>query len=433
MPSDEHPRREARRLGAGQADAEEARRAVRHLLAGCPSCGLAMQRGWRADHRRSGSEKVVLDRAVARSEELAALVGRESAAAATLVAELKRHPQPRALTLINNSPRFRRRAVCEVLIAASVSARHDSPAETFRFAELAVAVADQLTDREATEVQAAAWAELGNARRLMVDLAGAEAALERALGLAEEAAVPQLEAECLLTLGVLRVDQRRFAQALRLYRRAKHLYEGLCDRSGVARCLFQIGKAHGDAGDPAAGLHSIWAGLRMLGPDSDPELVFLPVHNLVLLIEEAGGSRAAAGLLEAARPLYEAYAGEVDLARLDWLRARIQIGLGMLDDAGFLLESLRQRFAEHDLSYDAALVSLDLATVYARQRRTFELRVLLGQAIPIFQNLGVTRETLAGIALLRQTAVRSGRALELIRQLAQELEAKRPDGRQFKV
>ena len=133
----------------------------------------------------------------------------------------------------------------------------------------------------------------------------------------------------------------------------------------------------------------------------------------------------AASLMELARPIYQACAGEIDLVRLDWSRARLEIQLGHLDEATWELESVRERFAALDLPYDVALASLDLAYVYDRQGRTAELRELAADMLPVFRGLGIARETLAALTLLRRAEARDAQTAGLIRGLAEAMAGQR--------
>ena len=65
---------------------------------------------------------------------------------------------------------------------------------------------------------------------------------------------------------------------------------------------------------------------------------------------------------------------ELDGLRVDWSAGRIAAGLGRRAEAIARLEGVRQRFTDLELSYEAALSSLDLAVLWLEEGRTAEVR-----------------------------------------------------------
>jgi hypothetical protein len=85
-----------------------------------------------------------------------------------------------------------------------------------------------------------------------------------------------------------------------------------------------------------------------------------------------------------------------------WLKGRIARGLGQHLEAEALLVAARARFLAEEIPYDAASVSLDLAVLYAEQRRTAELKKLAAEMLPIFTAWQIHREALAALMFLKQ-------------------------------
>ena len=54
------------------------------------------------------------------------------------------------------------------------------------------------------------------------------------------------------------------------------------------------------------------------------------------------------------------------------------------------------------IPYDTALVSLELALLYAEQGRTAELKGLAAEMLPVFASRHIHREALASLAFFRQ-------------------------------
>lgn len=79
------------------------------------------------------------------------------------------------------------------------------------------------------------------------------------------------------------------------------------------------------------------------------------------------------------------------------------------------------------MSYDTALISLELATLYAEQGRTADLKVLAEEMLPIFTSLQIHREALAALAYLRQAMEAERATVELITKVAAYLDRARHD------
>ena len=82
-------------------------------------------------------------------------------------------------------------------------------------------------------------------------------------------------------------------------------------------------------------------------------------------------------------------------------------------------------FIEEGIPYDTALVSLDLALLYARQRRTADLKRLAEEMVPIFSAQDVHREATAALVLFQDAARREAVTAEMVREVAAFLEAAR--------
>jgi hypothetical protein len=121
----------------------------------------------------------------------------------------------------------------------------------------------------------------------------------------------------------------------------------------------------------------------------------------------------------------------VDRLRWRWLEAEMAANDDHLPEAESLLLSVRQEWIDRGIGYDAALVSLDLAQLYARQGRTAEMKELASQMLPIFQAQDVHREALAALLLFREAAQAERAGLELLEQMRGYLDRARlhPDER----
>lgn len=400
----------------------ERRRVVRHLLAGCPACRAGVAR--RFSPPPEAELAAAIDGVAARSAALVRRVGAERRAAEALLDRAACFDPARQRLFLANCPPPRRRAVCELLVMRARAQRHASAAETLRLAELAVLVGEQLAGCDGASTRARAWAELGNALRIVSDLAGAEAALARAEELVEEeGGDPLLRAEILSLRGSLTQYERRFLEAIRLLRHSARLYALCGDDLGRARVLIKLGLVHATRGCPAAGLAPVAAAFKIAHAAEDTHLKLIAAQNLIYLAAECGDAHMATFLIREARPVFELAAPRLDRLRFDWLAARVEADLGLLGAAGRQLARLRRCYGEEGLPYEVALVSLDLAGVYARQARRRALKELVGETTKLFRNLGIGRETLASLALLAQAE--RAEAAALVRDLAGAVEGAR--------
>ena len=94
--------------------------------------------------------------------------------------------------------------------------------------------------------------------------------------------------------------------------------------------------------------------------------------------------------------------------RLHWLKGKIAHGLGELGRAEADFHVARLGFKRVEKDYDAALVSLDLALLYAKQGKRIATLRLVDEMIGTFRSLGIAREAIASLLLLRRTCEDGG-------------------------
>ena len=107
--SEDHPVVELERLLAGDASVAERRRAVDHLLRGCPACARRALDGIRPGGRPSPLDdqlQRVVERAMRRLPKLQAQVQEEVQDADRLLAVFERHPHGWAVTVLSSSRRY---------------------------------------------------------------------------------------------------------------------------------------------------------------------------------------------------------------------------------------------------------------------------------------------------------------------------------------
>ncbi|HEV7508467.1 MAG TPA: hypothetical protein VGS07_26540 [Thermoanaerobaculia bacterium] len=338
---------------------------------------------------------------------------------------LREVPNPEVLSQKDLASRDRSR--CEALLERSRALRASDPEMMVLTAELAVSLAERLgaaaaNDSATADLQARAWAELGNARRVADDFPGAESGLARALEKAGRGSGdPLLLARLMDLTASLYKDQRRFEEARRLLDLVYTIYEREGDTHGTARVLVSMGASAGDAFEFEEAIHHVTRGIALLAGARDPKLTLVAIHNLIWYLVEYGRPAQAHQLFLQSRALFTRYAEPLEIVKSNWLEGRIAAGIG--DDAFAEMRFLeaRARFDEVQLSYEVALVSLDLAALWLKAGRTAEIRKLIDQTITIFRTRKIRREALGMLLVLRE-ALRQERATEeLLRTVAADL------------
>jgi tetratricopeptide (TPR) repeat protein len=336
---------------------------------------------------------------------------------------LRSVPAPRTGAALAEDRGHRDWRRCEDLLARARELRGSAPDAVVAAAALAAALADRIPadvrgPRAAADLQALARAELGNARRVADDLAGAGAELSRALERAASGTGdPRLLARILDFAASLCVDRRRFPEALRLLDAVHGVYRRLGDDHAAGRALIAKGNVCFYALDLAEAVRWFARGLGLIDARREPVLALAVVHNLLSCLVDGGRFAEAGRLLAAGAPLYRRLGGPLDRLKARWLAGRIAAGLDDPEKAERSFREARDGFLRHDLPYDAALASLDLAALWLRQGRTGEIAELLDETVRVFRARGIQREAIAALLLAREAIARETAGEALLRTL----------------
>jgi tetratricopeptide (TPR) repeat protein len=407
-----HLTRESARtlLEGGAGRARVVAQLFRHLLAHCPTCAAAWSQA-RAQARSVAAEQdytAALEVAFGRAGLIRADLERELEQAPQLFARLVAEPPESQGELLLEDSSFHTWGVCDLLINESYRAVSEDPGAALGLAELAVQVAEKLDgarygDAFLADVQAMAWAYLGNARRVLHDLRGAEEAIHRAEEwLAIGVGDPLCRGQVLSLKASLRQAEHRFDEAEALLSRALGLHRRAGDEHRVGLLLVQQAFGRTLQGRSEEALALLETALGKIDPERDPRLYACARHNRIdALIRLDWLAEAELALAELAA---EEPRGATDRSRLQlrWLEARLAAALGEGALAEDLLLEVRRGFLELGLGYDVALVSLDLAAVYVARHDFERLRALVSDMGPIFRAPEVHREALAALAIFQQ-------------------------------
>ncbi len=384
--------------------------------------------------RNSDPEKKygpALDAALERAGDRLEEIHREIESATGLLEELTATPEPERPERIRTEVRFHAIKLCDLLLKRSRESWFRDPARAVELARMAVEIATWLdtgyySEGMVEEERALAWAYLGNAYRIASDLRSAEEALARAEEHYKRGGEDALTgAQILSFMASLRTSQGRFGEAAELLDQVVPVYREARDRHLEGKTLIQKGIAFGLGGHPARAIQLIQRGLSKIDNLEEPRLLVSARHNLIGFLNESGHSEQALKVLEQTRSLYLTLGEQTHLIRLRWLEGRIARDLGRLDQAETALRDARDGFIERGIGFDAARVSLDLATIYLQQGRTADLKRLAAEMVPVFESRDVHQEALAALLLFRQAVDAEEVTLGLLERISDYLQLAR--------
>jgi tetratricopeptide (TPR) repeat protein len=404
-----------------------------HLLAVCPRCREIG--GWLLELHQAKALPTLfgpIDAALARSR----------AEAPQLLAELLPLEPEERLARLHADARFVSWGLCEHLIRRSCQTAPEQPAEAFHLADLAVHVADRISETDLFEerwvyqLRSLAWAALANALRVQGNLPGAERGFDMADswwegGTADTEDALGYEPTLWSLKASLRIAQRRFPEAIQLLDAAaeafltrEHRDPHLAGRSLIKKALLLIEK-----GDTEPAIQALKKANGLIDPEREPRLLLCIHHNLAHTLSSAVGRfQEAADLLPKLEELAATHGSEKDRLRLDWVEGRVAAGLGDHDRARHLLTKVRQTFLAEGNAFDAALAALDLSISHLAVGKTAEVRELADELVIVFRDLEVAREPLAALLLFQEAARQETATADLAREVAASLTRSRPQG-----
>lgn len=416
----EHPdRKTLEGVLLSATSAEKSKAAVEHLLAGCETCQQELQPLAQAmfhpvdSPQLSAEDDAAYDDAISKAfsfvlEQQRRLADERNLArqtVATLVARLASGHEP-------GLPHEATTGLCEALIERGLELRGIDHVTMMRLMELARDVADRIDpaaygERQTFDFKARATAELANVFRLHDDPATAEELIDRALEIRRQGSGdPVLYSRIADVAAAVYCHQRRFRDAFRMLELSHAVFRRQGDRHGMGRVLIVRGLYTGIAGQQEEAIRLLARGLSMIDRERDPKLVCYALHNILMFRVELGEFAEARRQLDRMRPLYAAYALPADLIRMRWLEGRIAAALHSAHEAERMLVEVKSDLEGIGQPYHAALVALDLAAVSLELGKSSRVRELVAETIATFQALGVAREALAAVLMLRETIER---------------------------
>ena len=353
--------------------------------------------------------------------------------AAGLWERIQRWPPSSLHRLVRELPELWNWALCERLCEESARQAANCAADAIGLADLALDLAALVPGSGTWRLRLAgyAWAFVGNARRVANELAAAEEAFARSRELWNLGAHGDrsllLDGTRLLDLEAsLRRAQRRLPEALALLDRAL-TYRPTGE--GRARLLLNKAKTLEELGDHSKAIVALRDATPLLGPDAEPRLALVLRFNLAACLLHVGASEEADPHLAEARLLTAKLGNHLDLLRLRGLEGRAAAARGHLAKATVAFAEIAHEFASRGMDYDAALCTIEQATLLLDQGRTAEVKKLARQSGPIFRAKGVHREARAALELFRRAAEQETVTVVLAQELTSYLAKARQDSK----
>jgi tetratricopeptide (TPR) repeat protein len=403
---------------------------VRHLLKECGVCRETLDelRGGRALLSRllevplpqtepgdSGPSRVYnYDWAFARTERAVAASLAHGGPARGLperLAELYRLPEGEQLRRVSLGGRFSDPDLVEVLIERSHAARYQSPKKMLHLSRLALLAGEACTiqasggPEQLADLQAQAWGAYGNAQRVCGNVSEAEEALATAFKRYEAGSnSPRLKGLLLGQTSSLRTLQSRFAEAVQLAEEAENISRKLGETQVLARMMVQRANVLTYAGQTEHAAEILRQAIPKIDQEEDPQLFLAARHNLTRCYIDLDQPEEALAFFFESKPLYRQCKDPLILLRAAWQEGQLLREIGHLESAESVLLRTRESFTQQGLVYETAMISLDLADVYAKGGRREDVRRTILQAMPLFRSLRVDREVLASLLRLQEAA-----------------------------
>jgi tetratricopeptide (TPR) repeat protein len=384
--------------------------------------------GWRIDPYAEA-----MDRSLPEVDAHSRALARERAQAPALFVELAAYAATQRALIVRHDPRFRTWGLFELLVERSLELAVRDSGYAEELGLLALRLSEQLDPhvydaRLIDDYRGRAWAHIGNARRVRSDLQGAEEAFERADAHLRKGSLESIERAIFLDFKAsLRRDQRRFDEAMRLLHRAASIFLQHGHRHRAGRSLVNLATVRNHSGSAEQAIPILQQALELIDPEQEPRLLLCTRHNLIDYLASSGRYLEAQGLYRETRPLYRDFPDPWAQNRRKWVRGKIARGLGQPRLAESLFTAARDGFVKEGIPYDTALVSLEIATLYAEQGRTQDLKRLAQEMLPIFSSLQVHREALAALTFLKQAIEAERASLEVVTGVATYLRRARHD------
>ncbi len=272
------------------------------------------------------------------------------------------------------------------------------------------------------------WARLGDARRLTLDLVGAE----KAFSIADKHLPAQGQDRLVLAelqhqKAALRWYQQNLEEALTLENRAIPLFRLTGRPPLLAEALLARAIINSTSGHPQAAIPDLCEALQLLNERESPRRTLEAYYQLAAAYLHSGYLPEAAEILALAQSLSKRIEDDFLSTCLQWLEGSLLQKQGHFDRAEGELLKARDRFIKRRRYNYAALVSLDLALLYYKVGQIPAAFELASETVPIFEVLALRREAMTALRMLHEAVESNRLTLEILQKVRGSLEEIRRD------
>ncbi len=336
----------------------------------------------------------------------------------TLVADLAACGRREQRRRLRSTRKYRCAAVARAYLEHLDALRYDDPEEAAKLAEtVAVDLIPSLGCAPAVrlDLQCLTIGVFGSCRRLQASYGAASRALRIGLELTRRHHRTLATADLLERSAALLSDHTQHRRALICLREAQQIYSDHKQPALAGRTLVSRGNMLLHLGDRSEALTAFESSLDALGDDPAQERGRLAATvGIAMTYRDLKRPERAREWLDKAIALAGAV-GEIDAARVIWLKGSMALEAGDFEEAQELLHRARESLGSNPLQ--AALVALDEASTWVALDRSDEVRKLSKEMLCL---LKPCRHSSALVELIRQ-GLEGRMSQALIRRAGKEL------------
>ncbi|MFL6259135.1 MAG: hypothetical protein ACJ76Y_05430 [Thermoanaerobaculia bacterium] len=431
-----HPTpKELEGLLLGDLSAKQARTVIMHLLHGCEACKQVLLPYVPARFHPKGREIPLpfhpddYDAPIARAFALLGVRSLSDRTPEDIKRETVQLLTVGGLTALKDAPpELSGMLLFEALLERSWALRHEDPIQMVQLAFAATLHASRLDEGEigvkkAADLRCRALTELANAYRVADELDRADETLSQAVFyLLRGTLNGHLGARFFDVFASQQAARRLFDLACETLDMVAAIYrwhgdDHLAGRAVIMRSIFV-----GYSGNSEAAVQGIQQGLRTIDERREPTLVFAAVQSQIRFLMDSGKfSHALWALDDLKQRNLEISGRRINALKLRWLEGQIHVSLKDLGLAGQALREVKQGFEAAGLGYKAALAGLELGAVWLQQGSFAEAEEIVLQCADVFLALGIRRELVASLLMVRKAAESRYLSLTALQRLIDQL------------
>ena len=272
------------------------------------------------------------------------------------------------------------------------------------------------------DLQARAFCALGTVQRILSSFREAENSYRTAKELLAEGSGDALQrANILLLEASVYGNRRRYDRAFGLLDQVTRIARRFEDAHLRGKGLITKGIYLNYAERVDEALRLLHEGIELIDPAIESRPLLVAWHNIFFGLSHQGRNEEALEKLPYIRSLHEKFGTRLDRLRLHWVEGRIAADLGKVERAERYLLAVRDAFIQVGIGYDAALVSLDLASLYLRQGKSEAVARLAQEILPIFKSRDVHREAIAALIVFQKAVERDTVNVQLVAEIERYL------------